>query len=423
LAFLLENRTSALTTKALRLLVFVGFAGAPLSTYAQGVDTIVEIPTEKSRHALVEIEINPWQTAVASGQPLVVASDYKSAKNVVEPEKEACWNWYVEAAYLTEYNFRGTNLTPDADGALFFTADVRRWGFTLGLVTIHQLGTARAGSRSVGEGGGAGAQSGTLGLALPETIQDRFNELDVVFQYQHDFGPIEITGGNIAFFIDRRAETFVAYPDFAAAIGANGDVWGPFRTVENETFDRLFVRLATHKIPYVEPWITYYQNIYSQGQDPVHHEAFNVTDPSVRPIVWGGPMTEHHIRLRNPDPYGGYLEGRIRGNVPISEWLDLNPFGVISYSFGDRMVPVGPPAFGIDYYRGKPLRDWNVAQFGLETPIHLLHFVGYSSGPCAAPDVHLDLVPTFTYSHHISRPTPGTDRDEVFGGVKVAVTF
>jgi hypothetical protein len=64
-----------------------------------------------------------------------------------------------------------------------------------------------------------------------------------------------------------------------------------------------------------------------------------------------------------------------------------------------------------------------VAQVGLELPIHLLQFVGYSSGPCAPPDVHLDLVPNFTYSYHISQPTAGTDRNEVFGGAKVALTF
>jgi hypothetical protein len=73
--------------------------------------------------------------------------------------------------------------------------------------------------------------------------------------------------------------------------------------------------------------------------------------------------------------------------------------------------------------RGRPLRGWNVAQVGLELPIHLFHVVGHSSGPCAPPDFRLNLVPFMTYSYHISDPTPGTDRNEVWGGAKVAITF
>ena len=64
-----------------------------------------------------------------------------------------------------------------------------------------------------------------------------------------------------------------------------------------------------------------------------------------------------------------------------------------------------------------------MAQAGLEMPIHLLHVVGYSSGSCALPDVNLSFVPICTYSYHISEPTAGTDRNEVFGGAKLALTF
>jgi hypothetical protein len=76
-----------------------------------------------------------------------------------------------------------------------------------------------------------------------------------------------------------------------------------------------------------------------------------------------------------------------------------------------------------DILRGRSLVGWNVAQAGLELPIHLFHVVGSSSGPCAPPDLHVDLVPGFTYSYHISEPTAGTDRNEVYGGAKIAVTF
>src|SRR5207248_4921053 len=106
-----------LTTKRLwRSVLLVAIAVAPLSMYGQGVDTIVEIPTTK--HALVEIPTS--QSAAASGEELTVASEFKSTKNVVEPEKPAFWHWYVDDGYESEYNFRGTDLMPDSDGGSFF---------------------------------------------------------------------------------------------------------------------------------------------------------------------------------------------------------------------------------------------------------------------------------------------------------------
>ena len=387
--------------------IAIAFFCAMHTSYAQGVDPTVQDPFPAGS-ALINIGPN------ADGN-LTMGGEYKQPKTIVEQQKPVCWEWYADVGYWSDYNFRGTDLTPDSDGSIFGNVAVSKWGFTLGMFVDHQFGTAQAPARAISEGGGAGVQSGTLGLALPTTVQNRFNEIDVFLQYARKLGPIDITFGNIGFFIDRRAQTFIAYPQFARDEGANGDIWGPFRTVENEVFDRLFIRLATSKIPYITPWITYYQNIYSWGQDPFHHQAPNVTDPNVRGVIYDA-------HLRNPEEYGGYLEGRLRGSFPIAPWLDFNPFGVISYSFGDRMEPVAN-ATGADYFRGRPLRGWNVAQAGLELPIHLFHVVGTSTGPCAPPDVHVSLVPFFTYSYHISDPTPGTDRNEVWGGAKFAITF
>jgi hypothetical protein len=286
----------------------------------------------------------------------------------------------------------------------------------------YQLGTASAPSFSISEGGGGGQNVfpgafGNAGLVLPETIQKRFNELDVFLTYSRDIGPITVTVGDIGFFINRDAETFVTVPNVPPPLGprANG-TYGPFPTVGNEQFDRLFIRLATSKIPYIEPWITYYQTIYSEGQDQFFHHA-------IGPMHKGGFTLFYNSFERSPEDYGGYLEGRVRGHFPITQWLDFNPFGVISYSFGDRSEPVTNPANFSEFIRGRPLRGWNVAQAGLELPIHLFHVVGHSSGPCAPPDFRLNLVPFMTYSYHISDPTAGTDRNEVFGGAKVAITF
>ena len=385
-----------LTTKRLRrsaLLVVI--AVAPFSIYGQGV----EIPTAKQGSALVEIPTS--QTAAGSGEDLTVASEFKSAKNVVEPEKEACWSWYGEDGYVSEYNFRGTNLTPNAAGALYTLADVSKWGFTLGIYDVYQLGTAHADSWSIGESGGSGSGTRFLFSLVPETIQDSLNEIDVFLQYHHEFGPIDVTVGDIGFFIHRDAHTVVT-EEFL------GIPFGTFlvRTVENERFDRAFVRLSTSVIPHIQPWITYYQTLYSDGHDPG--------------ILAGGGFPAVHERNGS---LGGYLEGKLRGNFSIGSWADFNPFGIISVSFHDRTEPVENPIKFHDFIRAKTLSGWNVAQAGFEMPIHAFHVVGFSSVPCAAPDIHVDLVPGFTYSHHISRPPIGTERDEFFGGAKIAVTF
>jgi hypothetical protein len=387
------------------LFVLVVLCCATRFGYAAG-SAIVEIPTAQT------------SGASSSEQGVTMAGEYKSTKNVIEQEKPVCWNWYADVGYESQYNFRGTNLTPDSDGAGFITVDVSKWGFTLGVYGIHQFGTARAPGFSISEGGGGGNVSigdfTNTGPIFPTTIQRRFNEIDVFLQYRREFGPIELTVGNIAFFIDRRAETFANEPQPPNPIFRG--TYGPFRTVGDEQFDRIFIRLSTSKIPYIEPWISYYQTIYSEGQDPFHHQAFLVGHNS-------GVFLFYNSFERNPEDYGGYLEGRLRGHFPITQWVDFNPFGVISYSFGDRSEPVTQPANFAEAIRGRPLRGFNVAQAGLELPIHLFHVVGNSSGPCAPPDLHVSLVPFMTYSYHISDPTPGTDRNEVFGGVKFAVTF
>jgi hypothetical protein len=400
--------------------IAIAFSWGTHMSYAQGVDPTVQNPFPTGS-ALINIGPD------ANGN-LTLGGEYKQPKNVVEQQKPVCWEWYADVGYWTEYNFRGVDLTPDSDGSIFGDVSVSKWGFTLGAFVDHQFGTADAPGRSISEGGGGGAfgpqTRGSLGIARPETFQNRFNEIDVYLQYQRSFarGWIDLTVGDIGFFIDRRAQTFIGYPEFAEFLREIGftnvsNKWGPFRTVENEVFDRLFIRLATSKIPYITPWITYYQNIYSWGQDPFHHRAPNLgMNPFVPDVTYDG-------NLRNPEDYGGYLEGRLRGHFPITQWLDFNPFGVISYSFRDRMRPVDNPQNQEDYVRGRPLTGWNVAQVGLELPIHLFHIVGYSSGPCAPPDVHGSLVPFFTYSYHISDPTGGTDRNEVWGGAKFAITF
>jgi hypothetical protein len=387
----------------------------------QGVGPAVETPT--TRDALTDAL---WTV----DNNITVASEFKSAKNVVEQEKPVFWNWYSEFGYESKYIFRGTNMTPDSDGDLFLDLEVSKWGFTLGVTDIYQLGTARAKSFSIGEGGGSGTFGSDIqvGPFFPETVQTFFNEIDGFLQYAHDFGPVNVTVGNIAFFIDRDAQTFVDIPHALFAPG----LYGPFPTVQNEQFDRVFIRLATSVIPHIQPWITYYQTLLSQGEDHQFYEAPRIPPIDHVLLHYGTPRNDNYHE-RNEE-LGGYLEIRLRGNFPVGEWFDINPFWIISYSCHDRSEPViplddlneGRPGSAKDFkdtLRGRSLVGWNHTQVGIEAPIHLLHFKGSASADWAPADVRVNLVPFGDYSYHISTPTAGTDRNEWWGGAKVAVTF
>src|SRR5439155_16942900 len=189
---------------------------------------------------------------------LTLGGEYKQPKNVIEQEKPVFWTWYTNVGYESEYNFRGTNLTPGAAGAGFFDAEVTKWNFTLGLFGIHQFGTAKANSWSMGEGGGSASVSGavassTVGIPVPytrfpTTVQNRFDELDAFLTYKFSLGPIDITLGDIAFFISRRATTYEK--DVLATVNGQQFVWripdtdpplltlSPDPTVEDEVFYR-----------------------------------------------------------------------------------------------------------------------------------------------------------------------------------------
>src|SRR6266536_6587468 len=109
---------------------------AAYTSHAQGVDPTPQNPFPAGSGL---INIGP-----TSDNNITMGGEYKQPKTVVEQQKPACWNWYADIGYVSQYNFRGTDLTPDSSGAGFITADVSKWGFTLGLYGIHQFGTAHA---------------------------------------------------------------------------------------------------------------------------------------------------------------------------------------------------------------------------------------------------------------------------------------
>jgi hypothetical protein len=402
-------------------------------SYAQAVSSTVQVPFAGS--ALMNIGPN-------ADSNLIMGGEYKQPKNVIEQEKPVFWTWYVDAGYESEYNFRGTNLTPKANGAGFFNARVTKWNFTLGLFGIHQFGHASAPSWSIGEGGGSTVAavsdapivtgSPVPYTRFPTTVQNRFDELDVFLSYKFSLGPIDITLGNIAFFISRRATTYeqdVLPPDTFWSVPFTDTrvrTLSPDPTIEEEVFDRLYITLSTTKISkYITPSITYYQTIYSWGAEPTHDgklfyapvPTFNPSPPPAPSIIFVRPQNPRPFNQRN-EALGGYLEGRINTRFPITKWADFDPYGIISVSFRDRTEPGGANPYG-----GHPLTGWNHVQAGAELPIHLAHLGGFSDTKWAPPDADLYFVPLGAYAYHISNPPPGTDRNEWWGGARFEVTF
>lgn len=390
----------------------------------------------------------------------------------------------VSAGYWSKYIFRGSNLTPSSDGIIWADAKIH-WSpweggtFTLGGWAGSQQGTAQVpGVERIGEGGGGAkvdfggtaitgdalvdfvaSQFALVGAPLPReqalailnaagfgipqditktktndtAVQNRFTEIDVYAEYRHDFGPIEVAIGNIFFYIDRDSEDVFVTRQFFASEDArqliedlsNLVVVGPggttqvvparanhpedilnnfgrktttvFKSTGDEQFDRVYAEVSTNLwAPFIKPRIVYYHTVYNEGDEGAK-ELF----------------TDRY------DTKGGYLEAKVDGSIPLWKTgghgvtdyktgvvtgadehvrLSLDPHARVSYSFRDRADQ-----------DGSPLTGWNHVQFGAELVWHVTDT--------------FRVVPEVNYMHHLSDPTPGTERDAWWGGGKVEVVF
>src|ERR1700731_2069322 len=378
---------------ARNLALTAGFFAAAALGYGRGIDTVVEVPTTRDS-ALVEVPTAATPQPIDdSTSNLSLGRESKNVvdeKAVVEQEKTPSWIWSTDIGYDSEYIFRGTNLTPGSKGIGYFDASVTKLGvfqsndsLTFGVTGIHQFGRATVDSWSLGESGGnttgsiAGAPvsgGGTVTyLRLPQTVQTRFNEVDLFLSYRFSVGPIDVTIGDIGFIIDRDATTFetdVLPVGFRWLIPPTGNrirVVGPDPTVEDEQFDRAYIRLSTTKLcKFITPQITYYQTLLSEGSQPTGKGLTQFYPPDVNGRI---PQNPRPFDERNPEDYGGYLEGKIVGRFPVTHWMDIDPYGLVSVSFRDRTEPGGANPFA-----GHPLTGWNHAQAGVKIPIRVMHF-------------------------------------------------
>jgi hypothetical protein len=251
-------------------------------------------------------------------------------------------------------------------------------------------------------------QQVTRAKQTAEASQDRFNEIDLYLQYSFSAGPVDITVGNIFFYIDRDATTRASLTEFFDSedareflttisnttlldnargrlrpghpedflVNSGGRVSRDFEGIEDEQFDRVFVSLSTSKIPYIVPRLTYYHTLYNEGTEA---------------------SKELHV-LRN-DEKGGYIEAKVNAEIPlIKDRLNLDPYFLAAYSTGDRTDKDGAAFYG-----------WNHIQAGAELVFQVTDT--------------FRLVPQVTWMGRLADPTPGTNEDEWWGGAKAEVIF
>jgi len=391
--------------------LFAAFVGAPIALYAQG-DTIVEIPTAHDSIIILNPTARQKPAESDSNNGVTMAGEYKSTKNVVEQQKEELnWTLNFQAGYWSEYLFRGTNLTPNSDGIEYQQAYFSIKGFTVGLWFADQLGKAVVPNATVvGEAGGGFSPFGAPFNPTHEdfAVQYRFKELDVFSSYTHSFGPLDITVGNIAFFIFRSS-----VDQFRNLItGTHVDYAVP----EDETFDRVFIALSTTKIHpgnvAIIPTVTYYQTIYN------HVEPIMPRPGELGPANFGLSESEYELEqlaFKRNDKLGGYLEGKVQAVIPIvKNVVRLQPTALISYSAGDRSESVSFSqaayfASGNRLASSKPLYGFNHFQGGAELVLQITSW--------------LSVTGFGDYAYHIAHPVAGTDRDEEWGGGYVTLSF
>lgn len=314
--------------------------------------------------------------------------DSKDSKAVpITQEVQKWWSITMEAGYSSTYMFRGTELTPNADGIASEEIRFSGKGFTVGLWAAQQIGTAVVPhNTAVGEAGGGRP----LNLIFPvpgvgvvtfddTAIQESFRELDVYASYYHSFGCIDLTVGNIAFFIDRRQRD-----KFDVFVNGSLFLTQDFPSIGDETFDRVFIALSTHKIPYVVPSLTYYQTIYNEGDAP------------------GSDI----IYFDRNDELGGYLEAKLSASIPlVKDRLSLEPTALVSYSFDDRMEATNTGMIPT----AVPLNGFNHFQIGTELVFRVSN--------------HVSVIGFGNYAHQLHDATGGTEDDTFWGGGKVSISF
>jgi hypothetical protein len=378
----------------------------PMASAMDGIGPTVQIPTAQTTE-------NPQTRSLYD---LIFAGEYKTVEPVQEETK--WWSVSVQAGYSSKYIFRGTNLTPDSDGIEYQQIYWSGKGLTLGAWFATQLGRAKvSGATAVGESGAGQSPFNIPGVASDTAVQWRFRELDLISSYSHNFGPFDVTLGNIVFLIDRGA-----VDDYRPNLPDTSFV-EPFGVPENEQFDRLFLSISYTNLhawgSQIIPSATYYQTILNHA-DSIRTPAMgfgpnNAIGPNgtLNPNERAYELQELGF-IRN-DELGGYFEAKIQSIIPIiKDLLRVETTNLISVSEGDRShaVPktmLGPNTGAILTSSAEPYHGFYHYQSGADVILQVTNW--------------LSVTGFYDFAHHLCHTTAGTDRNESWGGGRVTVTF
>jgi hypothetical protein len=327
------------------------------------------------------------------------------------------WHFSLTEGWESQYMFRGEDLTPGAGG--FFTSDLE--ASTPGFGKGQTFTAGVLGGLQMGEADYAGVPP-TID-ATPEvgpdlsrllhrdkyfqegiwTHQKSYRELDLTAKYKLDLGSILVGEvGDILYFSEYEARTdqYLMAPRgyHFVATGTKYTSNGYSRKADGEDRNDIYLSLSTNPswCEHVIPKLTYHETFDERKS----YDAFFEERANSDYIVG------RFQRINAPD-YGGYLEGRVDGDMSLikkngSDVLSLRPYVLLSVSFNDETEATAN--FGRKYFTG-----WNDTEIGVEAPLRV--------------DSHISISGLLACAHRFTTPDESTVRNEVWGGAKVTMTF
>ena len=320
----------------------------------------------------------------------------------------------------SQYNFRGEDLTP---GAGLSTSDLamsapgfgKSQSLTLEAWGGIQVGHADyagvpwyiGGTQATGPALSHEVRSKRKDIYFKEgvwTDQSSFRELDLSARYKMDLGSMLVAElGDIKYFSDYSATsalTLEGPPTFHyVATGTRHTTNDYASHIDSQNRNDIYFNMSTNPawFEYLVPDLTYYETF---NQQPRYYQTFVVKRAFPRRYVG------KYMQVEAPR-YGGYLEGRLDGYVPLirrnaEDVFCLRPYTLLSISFDDETEATSN--YGRKYFTG-----WNNFELGVDAPWEL--------------NKYLTITGFLAYSRELSEPDQNTNRNEVWGGARVTVRF
>jgi hypothetical protein len=327
------------------------------------------------------------------------------------------WQFSVTEGWLSQYVFRGEAITPGA-GLWTNEIDATVPGFAAGQsLTLGAWGGIQAGTsdyaglpwkihgtEALGPQLSHVVGTGRYNKIQAWTNQSAYRELDLTANYKLQLAPVILAEfGDIKYFSDFDASTqehlHVEAPRFLFVATHSRYVTNHYTwDSSSENRNELYLKLSTP--PQLSPWATPSLTYYETFNQQAYYNQFQVYSDHVH--YYRGKYNQTQGPL-----YGGYLEGRVDGDIPWikrngEEIFGLRPYTVLSVSFNDETE--GTAEYGRRFFTG-----WNNYELGTEAPWEVNKYVTVTA--------------TLALSHELAQPVASTRSNEMWGGVRATVRF